>query len=292
MHEDEFQLDVDLVRGVIAESLPDLAGLPVEPLASSGTVHRMFRLGPGLVIRVPRAPQFVRAFERETTLLPLMPHDLPLAIPRLVFAGSSTESFPAPWSVMEWIEGKPLSEGSLADAPADAAALGEFVRAMRNVSVDGPISQNQRGRQLAANDARMRESIVAVAAEFDPGRLTKLWDRALEAPPWSGNVTWIHGDLLPGNLLVTDGQIRAVIDFGECARGNPTVDLLPSWWVFDDPAARAVFLDEAGADKAARDRAVGWALSSAAGALAYYVQSNVAFADQARQTLHRLVAAI
>src|SRR5258708_7646775 len=41
------------------------------------------------------------------------------------------------------------------------------------------------------------------------------------APRWDGPAVWMHGDLHPANLLVTDGQLSGVLDFGLLAVGDP-----------------------------------------------------------------------
>ena len=46
---------------------------------------------------------------------------------------------------------------------------------------------------------------------------------------WSGPPVWIHGDLHPCNLLVTDGRLSAVLDFGNLTAGDPATDLSVAW---------------------------------------------------------------
>lgn len=45
---------------------------------------------------------------------------------------------------------------------------------------------------------------------------------------------WVRGDLEASNILVSGGQLIAVIDFGNCAVGDPTCDLVMAWTYFDD----------------------------------------------------------
>ncbi|MFD0683845.1 phosphotransferase [Actinomadura fibrosa] len=72
---------------------------------------------------------------------------------------------------------------------------------------------------------------------------------------------WVHGDLDVGNLLVRDGRLSAVIDFGTLAVGDPACDLLAAWLVF--PAgARDVYRAAVGADEAAWARGRGWGLAA------------------------------
>ena len=288
MHEGQFTIDDGLVRTLLSEQFPAWSHLPLERVASDGTVHAMYRLGPALALRMPLHEQFIAALEREAQILPLLAPRLPETIPEVVAVGDATPAYPAPWTVMRWIDGTVLAHEPPTDMGALADALGTFVRAMRAVDLAGEHSPNQRGRPIDAVDARTRESIAAVAREFDTIALTHHWDAALAAPPWEGGPTWIHGDLLPGNLVVADGGLAAVIDFGECAIGNPTYDLIAGWWVFDADS-RAVFRAATESDDASWDRARGCALSGAVSALAYYVDTNPGFAEQARRTIRRVL---
>ncbi|MCP3974155.1 MAG: aminoglycoside phosphotransferase family protein [bacterium] len=238
MHDNEFPIDDGLVRGLLDAQFPEWAELALSRINSSGTVHAIYRLGTSMAVRLPRAPDFAQALERETAILPILGPLLPTAIPELVAVGRPTGSYPSPWSVLGWIEGEPLAAAPTVDWVAAADRLGEFVTAMRAVSVDGEMSTNQRGRPLDSRDTWTRDSIAAVADEFDATVTTAIWESALAAPAWDGTRKWIHGDLLPGNLLVADGELAAVIDFGECAIGNPTHDLIAGWWASTGPAAR------------------------------------------------------
>ena len=289
MHEDEFDIHDGLVRGMIDTQFPQWSTLPLSRVRSSGTVHVIFRLGNDLAVRLPRSAEFTPALEREAALLPVLGAALPLAIPELVAVGLPTKDFPSTWLILGWIDGEVLAGTSVDDPRSAATRLGAFVEAIRSIEVPGELSTNQRGRPLAASDEWTRASIAAVAGDFDPVVLTARWESALAAPSWDGATAWIHGDLLPGNLLVRNRELAAVIDFGECAVGNPTCDLVAGWWVFEGPS-RDTFRRAAGADWGSWNRARGWALSGAVGALAYYARTNPEFSDQARRTIRNVIA--
>jgi aminoglycoside phosphotransferase (APT) family kinase protein len=70
---------------------------------------------------------------------------------------------------------------------------------------------------------------------------------------------WVHGDVTASNLLVRDGRLAAVIDFGCCAVGDPACDLVMAWTFFDDEERRH-FRGELGLDDATWARGRGWAL--------------------------------
>ena len=104
-----------------------------------------------------------------------------------------------------------------------------------------------------------------------------------------GPGVWLHGDLLPGNLLVVGGLLSAVIDFGGLAVGDPACDLQPAWHTFSGVSRRR-FLDELAVDEASRLRGRGWVLSQALSALPYYWATNPGMVRQSRHALAQVLA--
>ena len=77
----------------------------------------------------------------------------------------------------------------------------------------------------------------------------------------------MHGNLLPGNLLVVDGRLSAVIDWGGLNVGDPVRDLQPAWNVFAGDS-RMRFCAELAIDDAWWVRGRGWASYALAQGLA------------------------
>ncbi|HWA61009.1 MAG TPA: phosphotransferase, partial [Caulobacteraceae bacterium] len=173
-------------------------------------------------------------------------------------------------------------------------ALGAFVRALRGLdATDAPAPGRHnfgRGEPIRVRDAVTRSAIANLAGEIDAGTALKVWDEALAARDWDGPPTWLHGDLMPGNLIVAGGRLDAVIDFGGLAAGDPAVDLMPAWAVFEGPA-RDAFRDAAGLDAAAWWRGRAWALHAGVMALPYYRDSRPSFAAFARRMIEAAVGA-
>jgi aminoglycoside phosphotransferase (APT) family kinase protein len=63
-------------------------------------------------------------------------------------------------------------------------------------------------------------AIAALVDEIDSQAATEVWEEAI-ASTWNGSPVWVHGDLTASNLLVVDGRLSAVIDFGCSAVGDP-----------------------------------------------------------------------
>jgi len=99
------------------------------------------------------------------------------------------------------------------------------------------------------------------------------WGRALAAPAWGGPPVWHHGDLDMRNWLVRDGRITGVIDWGTMGVGDPACDVMVAWKLHS-AEARDAFREALPTDDATWERARGWALSQAIGAVTYYTPQN------------------
>ena len=280
MHADEVDTDVALVGRLLAGQFPEWAGLAITPVPSYGTDHDVYRLGPRLVVRLPRIGWAAGQAAEEARWLPLLAPRLPLAVPVPLAVGRPDDGYPFPWAVHEWLPGADASTAPL-DVEQAAVDLADFVRALGAVDLpDTPAGSTAR---LADRDREVRRCVRELGTRVDPDVVLPLWERCLAAPPPEAG-RWIHGDLLPGNLLVVDRRLSAVIDWGGLAVGDPASDLKPAWTVLAG-RDRDDFLDRAGADDAARDRARGWALSQALIALPYYWDTNPGMVRLARRTL-------
>jgi aminoglycoside phosphotransferase (APT) family kinase protein len=138
---------------------------------------------------------------------------------------------------------------------------------------------------LAERSDKLHEHLHQSDGLVDRAAVLALWDRLLATPRWSGPPLWIHGDLHPGNLLVSEGRLSAVIDFGDLSAGDPATDLSIAWMLLPPPA-RSICLasaqnafDPIDADTLTRAR--GWALALG---LAYLAHSGD---DQAMGALGR-----
>jgi aminoglycoside phosphotransferase (APT) family kinase protein len=286
MHDDEVSVDAELVRRLMSEQLPAWAGLPVRPVGR-GTVNAMFRLGDDLVVRLPRTATWAGDLDREREWLPRLRDRLTLEVPEPVAQGRRTAEYPLPWAVYRWITGEVYADGLVADETLAAAELARFVRELRSGPVAGLPTTGR--RPLAELDAVTRAAIVQAGALLDTRTVLAAWDRALTAPPFGGDRVWVHTDLLRPNLIVRDGRLVAVIDFGAVGAGDPAADVIPAWTVFG-PAGRARYRDELDVDDATWDRARGYALTQAALIVPYYRETNPAFTASAVRTVGEIVA--
>ncbi|SDY53039.1 Predicted kinase, aminoglycoside phosphotransferase (APT) family [Modestobacter sp. DSM 44400] len=240
MHADEVLTDAALVRRLLAAQFPQWTGLEVTAVPSAGTDNALYRLGSDLAVRLPRIGWAVADVGKEQRwLLRLAPH-LPLPVPVPLAQGAPGEGYPWAWSVVRWLDGAEAAADRVGDLGVLATDLAGFVTALHRVEVcdPAPALPPGRGVPLATRDDLTRSSIAALAGSVDTAAVTAAWEDALCAPAWDGAPVWVHGDLAPGNLLLTGGRLSAVIDFGALTIGDPAVDLLPAWNLFPAAAGR------------------------------------------------------
>ena len=289
MHADEVATDPALVRRLLAGQFPQWADLPIELVLSYGTDHDIYRLGDELCARLPRIGWATQQAAKEALWLPRLAPHLPLAVPVQLASGRPAEGYPFDWSVYEWLPGQ-NANGTLDDLDQAAVDLAAFVRALRSVDTSGAHPRPPRGRggPLAEGDDGVRQSVEQLSDRIDAAAALGSWQESLNAPAWDGPDVWVHGDLLPGNLLVVDGRLSAVIDFGGLNVGDPACDLQPAWNVFAG-SSRERFRAELDVDEASWLRGRGWALYQAVSALPYYWDTNPGMIRQASHALAQVL---
>lgn len=255
-------IDAALVRRLVRAQLPQWGDLPVTPVEVDGWDNRTYRLGDELSVRLPTASGYAAAVEKEHRWLPVLAPRLPLPVPQPVALGRPTEEYPHPWSVRRWLPGDTARPDLLDDPVRFALDVAGFVRALWAVDAHGgPVAGAHsffRGAPPVHYDAETRRALDALDGRVDRRRATAVWQDALAAP-YGGRDVWFHGDIAPGNLLVRDGRLAAVIDFGTSGVGDPACDLVLAW-TFLTGRSRAAFRDATAQDAGTWARARGWAL--------------------------------
>ncbi|MFI8197553.1 aminoglycoside phosphotransferase family protein [Streptomyces sp. NPDC085942] len=283
-------LEPSLVRRLIATQFPQWSDLPVEAVGASGTVNAIFRLGADMAVRLPRTEGGAADVATEHRWLPRLAPRVPFPVPAPLAQGVPGEGFPRPWSVCTWLDGVNPSPGD-ASSSSDlfAADLAEFVLALRRIDpADAPPAY--RCEPLASRDTATREALAELGGVVDAEAVATAWKEALAAPPRAGRPVWVHGDLQPGNVLVEDGRLTAVIDFGCTGLADPAVDLIAAWYLLASDA-RETFRTALAPDDATWARGRGWALSIALLELAHHRESNPTMARTAAHVIDEILAA-
>ncbi len=290
MHADEVETDVALVQRLLSGQYPRWADLEITPVESYGTDHDIYRLGEQLVVRLPRIGWATAQAAKEAEWLPRLAPHLPLAVPVQLAKGRPAGGYPFEWSVYEWLPGE-NANGTIDDLEKAAVDLAAFVKALRRLdATDAPTRPPiGRGVPLVILDEHVRRSIAQLGKRIDGEAAIRSWEESLGAPESDEAEVWVHGDLLPGNLLVVDGRLSAVIDWGLLNVGDPACDLQPAWNVFTDDS-RSRYRAELEVDDASWLRGRGWALFQAVMALPYYWDTNPGMVRQASHALAEVLA--
>ena len=282
MHDDEIELDEDLVRRLLASLSPAYDGLPLRRFASTGSTNALFRLGDDLLVRVPRQPGGTTTIEKEQRWLPYVARVMPVAVPEVEIVGQPAAGYSEKWSVVRFLNGAVPTVPRDDEPPRHELArdLAAGVNALHGLDVPpealaDPALHWYRGDPLAAMDDDMRvylrECRDLPDLHVDLAAAERVWAQTWEMPE-AGRVVeprWYHGDLNAENLLVRDGRLVAVLDFGGLSVGDPTNDLSVAWQLLD-PAARETFRSSLGVDDVSWRLARGWALVLAMMGQPYY----------------------
>ena len=139
--------------------------------------------------------------------------------------------------------------------------------------------------RVDAFEARMAD----LASEIDVERVREVWDRACAAP-LVGTLVWLHGDLHPANVLVAEGVLAAVIDFGDVCSGDPATDVAAAWMLLPASAVPASPAPTAVSVPTSKP-ALGWAVLFGAMLLAIGLDNRLSYEPIGRRTLDRIVHA-
>ncbi|WIX98771.1 aminoglycoside phosphotransferase family protein [Amycolatopsis mongoliensis] len=255
-------VDTDQVRRLVGDQFPRWAGLPVRPVSASGWDNCTFHLGDGMVARLPSAAEYALAVEKEQRWLPALAPRLPLPVPVPLAQGRPGAGYPFPWSVYAWLDGSPARADRIAEPVRFARDLAGFLAALRSIDPAGgprPGKHNWfRGATLRTYDGQARRALTALDGTLDTDLAREIWETSLNAS-WDGVDVWFHGDIAPGNLLLDDGELAAVIDFGTCGVGDPSCDLAIAWTLLT-AEGRQAFRERLSVDEASWVRGRGWAL--------------------------------
>jgi len=295
LHEGQLDITDTHVRALVDSQFPQWAGLPLAALDSTGTVNRVDLLGEDLVVRIPIIEWGAADVVRDAELLPMLAPLLPVKLPDLVGRGAPTDDVPWAWGVYSRLPGRHPVLGDPADEEAVAAGLIETVRALRSVSAAGGsepaalAKPSPTGFDPANDDAHTRPRIEALGSPA----LTAAWDAALAASAPAYTPTFIHGDLMPTNLLLADAavgpRLTGVLDWASAGIGDPALDLLPAWACLTS-RTRPDFLEALAATDGEIARARGYAARKIGWGLLYYRESLPGFAALLTFMLEQLEA--
>jgi len=294
MHAGQLAVSAEQVRALIARQFPQWRALRVREVTSAGTDNAIFRIGSQFAARFPLHPleadaaiQWLRA---EADAARELAGRTRFATPEPIAIGEPGEGYPLPWSVQTWLAGIVASDDDQGDSVPFARDLAEFIGGVRSIDTRGrTFRATGRGGYLPAHDEWMNTCLSRSDGLLDVRPLRRLWAAFRELPREAPDVM-THGDLMPGNLLVSGGRLTGVLDVGGLGPADPALDLVCAWHALE-PAPRLVLRDMLGSDDLEWHRGMAWAFEQAMGLVWYYADSNPVVARTGRRTLERILAA-
>jgi aminoglycoside phosphotransferase (APT) family kinase protein len=284
MHEDEVLVDDGTVRALLRDQFPNWAERPLLGIADSGTDNAIYRLGDDLGIRLPRIQWAKAQIEKECQWLPRLAADLPTPVPVPLAEGHPGHGYPFPWLVYPWLEGTSLDRAAVDNWDVVAEGVAEFVLALEQVSPVGGPPPTRRGTAMAPYDEAVQWGIRQLDGVIDMDRARHVWQSALEAGDWTGDPVWVHGDLLPGNILIGDDRLSGIIDWSGAGVGDPACEAMLAWSL--PPDARRLYRRTLKLDDATWARARGWVVEQTVFYIPYYAKSLPLAVDQATRRLN------
>lgn len=256
----ELKIDATLVHGLLEEQHPDLMHLPIR-FFDAGLDNIMFRLGDQLSVRLPCRKAAATLIKNEQTWLPLLAERLTIPVPTPLRLGKPTKNYPWRWSVLPWLAGITADR----EKPHINQAK-RFATFLRSLHIPAPfyaplnpvpaVLLNHRAVFFEKRIQRLERKTNLITP-----KIRDTWYEALNTPI-DVQPKWLHGDLHPGNILVNNGAIAGIIDWGDITSGDIAADLCSIWMLFPERNARQQAITEyAGVSDATLKRAKGRAIS-------------------------------
>lgn len=291
MSQNDLCIDTKLVERLISKQFPEYQALTVTPIKPGGWDNRSFRLGDELIVRLPSDPAYAAQVIKEQQWLPkLRSHLVGIDIPIPVAQGEPSIDYPFHWSIYQWLEGITLESQLNVDKVIIAKQLANFLNHLQKIKLSGGPESGQhnfyRGAHLSEYNDQFIQAIHRLNEQLDVKKAKSIWQSAI-ATRWANSPVWVHGDVSPGNLLVDNQQITAVIDFGCLAMGDPACDLMMAWNYFDE-SSRIIFKNTLELDENTWLRGSAWALWKSVIVLSGLVPAPSAQTEEAKKVLKAL----
>ena len=294
MHVDQLTVTVETVRALVDQQFPEWRVLPVERVESEGTVNAIFRIGPGLAARFPLQRGDVEAtrrwLESEADAARELLGRTRFPVPEPVALGEPGPGYPLPWSVQTWLPGNTATQEDPARSAGFAHDLAEFIANVRTLDTRQRTFASHghgRGGDLRSHDEWMKTCFENSEQLLDVSRLRRLWRHLRELPRNTPDVM-AHGDLIPGNVLVSRGRLAGILDVGGLGPADPALDLVGAWHLLET-GPRQLLRNDLDCDDLQWERGKAWAFEQAMGAVWYYAESNPTMSRMGRRTLDRII---
>lgn len=284
-------INVSLVQKLISEQFPHWSHLRITPVEHGGWDNRTFHLGSSMLIRLPSAQEYAAKVKIEQHWLPQLASHLSVVIPTPLAMGKPTEEYPFNWSVYQWIDGQIATKANIDNMHQFAEDLASFILELHVIDTyNGPLPGKHnfyRGAPLKIYDHEVKQACRILENSIDTHKLLTIWNNAC-ASTWNRPPVWLHGDLAPSNIILKNGILHGIIDWGGMAIGDPACDLAIAWTFFDYES-REIFKHVLNLDNQTWDRGCGWALWKALIIYAELPGTNPLGKEESQQILDRIL---
>jgi len=282
----EVDIDEPLIRQLLASQFPDLASLPLQQV-DAGWDNQMYRLGANHAVRMPIRASAIPYLNSEQKWLPIIAPRLTLPAPVPFYIGEPEFGFPWRWSLVPWFDGQ--TADSQPPNSDQIIPWIEFLRALHQPAPDDAPVNDARGVPLQERASSVNERLDRLRSKSDSvtPAIDHIWSEALEANQSSERL-WLHGDTHARNILVKNGKITAVLDWGDMTAGDVASDLASIWMLFEEPQARREGVAAYGVSPALLARTKGWAVLFASILLDTGLVDHPRHAEMGRTTFRRL----
>lgn len=203
----------------VAVGAADVDGMDFDVAVVTDTNDRRW------VVRAPRRAAASATVDVEGRLLRRLATRLPVAVPRS--AGHCDLPEGGRCVVYSFVPGSPLHPGELTAGGGLALELGRVLATLHDLPPDvfdkagTPTYTSEEYRQRRLSDVDR-----AATTGHVPAALLTRWEKALEqVSHWRFASTPVHGDLAAEHVLVEDGHVTGIIDWGEARVADPADDL-------------------------------------------------------------------
>jgi aminoglycoside phosphotransferase (APT) family kinase protein len=294
MHDNQLEISAPVARTLIDRQFPQWRGLPVRHVAATGTDNAIFRIGDRYAARFPLkasdADRARRLLEAEAEAAAELAGRTRFPTPEPIALGEPGEGYPLPWSVQTWLPGTVATDADPGESVPFARDLGEFIAGVRSIPTGGrTFSGVGRGGELHAHGEWVEMCLRRSEGLLDVPALRRIWVRLLDLPRGETADVMNHGDLITGNVLVSDGRLAGILDVGGLGPADPALDLVGAWHLLE-AGPRQALRAAIGSGDLAWERGKAWAFQQAIGLVWYYAGTNPAMAAMGRRTLDRILA--
>ena len=257
MPEAEIEINIKLIKQLIKAQFPGFLKYKLEFL-DEGWDNAMYRLGDKYMVRVPRRKVGNQLMKNEQKWLPVFSKKLPIPIPAPVCIGHPNDSYPWHWSIIPWFGGHSADRAKPNSFQAEL--LTDFFKKLHVPAPFDAPTNNVRDvpLKIKSPDILSRFKRLKNETNLITEKIENIWQAGINAE-LNTNKTWIHGDMHPRNIIVKNGKIKAVIDWGDLTAGDPATDLSSLWMLFEKDVAFDAAKKYGASDDLIK-RAKGWAV--------------------------------